>query len=139
VFFIDTAYALALVNTRDQWHPVSRRWEQWLDRVRPWHVTTEYVLFEIADGLATVRFRQKAVLAVAAIRAHPRIEVVPASKSLFEAALDLYERRLDKDWGLTDCASFAVMADRGLTDALTPDEHFRQAGFRPLLLDEPSG
>jgi predicted nucleic acid-binding protein len=29
------------------------------------------------------------------------------------------------------------MQDRGLTAALTADEHFRQAGFRALLLDEP--
>jgi predicted nucleic acid-binding protein len=30
-----------------------------------------------------------------------------------------------------------VMEDAGLTDALTADEHFRQAGFRTVLLDEP--
>jgi len=40
---------------------------------------------------------------------------------------------------LTDCASFVVMTERRLTDALTADDHFRQAGFRPLLLDEPPG
>jgi len=64
-------------------------------------------------------------------------KVVAASARLFDAALDLYQRRPDKDWGLTDCASFVVMSDRKLTDALTADEHFRQAGFRPLLLEEP--
>jgi hypothetical protein len=29
------------------------------------------------------------------------------------------------------------MQDAGLVDALTPDEHFRQAGFRAVLLEEP--
>lgn len=29
-----------------------------------------------------------------------------------------------------------VMQDLGLTDALTTDEHFRQAGFRPLLRED---
>jgi hypothetical protein len=27
------------------------------------------------------------------------------------------------------------MGEQGLTDALTTDEHFRQAGFQPLLRD----
>jgi uncharacterized protein len=29
--------------------------------------------------------------------------------------------------------SFVVMSDRGISEALTADEHFRQAGFLPLL------
>jgi predicted nucleic acid-binding protein len=45
----------------------------------------------------------------------------------------LYRKHADKEWGLTDCLSFVVMTRRGLTEALTADEHFRQAGFRPLL------
>lgn len=44
--------------------------------------------------------------------------------------------RLDKEWGLTDRVSIVVMRDRGLSDALTTDEHFCQAGFRPLLRDD---
>ena len=32
---------------------------------------------------------------------------------------------------LTDCISFVVMTDRGLTEALTGDHHFEQANFRP--------
>jgi predicted nucleic acid-binding protein len=50
--------------------------------------------------------------------------------------LQLYQEREDKEWGLTDCISFVVMGDETLYEALTTDEHFRQAGFRPLLLEE---
>jgi len=39
----------------------------------------------------------------------------------------------DKDWSLTDCASFVVMGERGLTHALSADRHFAQAGFVALL------
>jgi predicted nucleic acid-binding protein len=39
----------------------------------------------------------------------------------------------DKEWGLTDCISFVVMQEQGLTDALTADHHFEQAGFTILL------
>src|SRR4051812_20283035 len=67
----------------------------------------------LPTGLAAVHFRKQALLAVTAIRAHPRVEVVPASTALLDAALDLYQQRPDKDWGLTDGASFVVMADPG--------------------------
>jgi predicted nucleic acid-binding protein len=49
----------------------------------------------------------------------------------------MYRDRPDKAWSLTDCISFEVMREAGLTDALTADEHFRQAGFRAVLLEEP--
>jgi predicted nucleic acid-binding protein len=43
-------------------------------------------------------------------------------------------KRPDKDWSLTDCLSFVVMTDRGLSEALTGDHHFfEQAGFRAVL------
>ena len=45
----------------------------------------------------------------------------------------MYRDREDKQWSLTDCISFVVMADGGLADALTGDHHFEQAGFKALL------
>ena len=47
--------------------------------------------------------------------------------------IQLYETRPDKAWSLTDCMSFIVMRDGGLTEALTADHHFEQAGFTVLL------
>jgi predicted nucleic acid-binding protein len=61
------------------------------------------------------------------------IEVVPIRDELYRDGLQLYKDRIDKDWSLTDCISFLVMQERRLTDALTTDRHFEQAGFRALL------
>jgi uncharacterized protein len=54
---------------------------------------------------------------------------------LFERALAPYGERMDKEWSLTDCISFVVMRERDLTQALTTDRHFAQAGFANLLMD----
>ena len=62
-----------------------------------------------------------------------KIEIVPISEPLYTQALHLYRQRPDKEWGITDCISFIVMQNRDLTEALTTDEHFQQAGFRALL------
>jgi len=135
--FLDTAYVNALVNTRDQWHGAASRWQRKLAMDSRRLVTTEFILVEIADGLAAVKFRSQAAQVIAVFRASPLVEIVPASSQLFVAALQLYQSRADKDWGLTDCASFVVMREHPLLEALTPDDHFRQAGFRALLLEEP--
>ena len=135
-FFLDTAYVLALANRADQWHPGAAEWRAWLTRRRYPVVTTEYILAEIADGLAAVRLRPRAVRFIDLLLADPRVDVVPASSVLFTEAFMLYRTRPDQGWGLTDCASFVVMRDRGLTAALTADNHFRQAGFGALLLEE---
>jgi predicted nucleic acid-binding protein len=134
--FLDTAYIYALVNTRDQWHQSALGWQRSLAADHRRLITTQFILMEVADGLATVRFRDQAARIIAVLQSSPEVEVIPASSHLFAAALQLYQGRGDKDWGLTDCSSFVTMNERGLSFALTTDEHFRQAGFRPLLLED---
>ncbi len=52
---------------------------------------------------------------------------------MIQRGRELYRGRPDKEWSLTDCISFVVMRDEHLTEALTADRHFEQAGFKPLL------
>jgi predicted nucleic acid-binding protein len=52
---------------------------------------------------------------------------------LLARGIQFYRERPDKEWSLTDCISFVVMAEKGLSEALTGDRHFEQAGFKPLL------
>jgi hypothetical protein len=47
--------------------------------------------------------------------------------------VEFFEQHKDKKWSLTDCLSFVSMRDEGLTEALTGDKHFEQAGFTALL------
>jgi predicted nucleic acid-binding protein len=61
--------------------------------------------------------------------------VVAASNSNFQLGSDLYNNRPDKAWSLTDCISFVVMQEHGISEALTGDHHFEQAGFVALLAE----
>jgi predicted nucleic acid-binding protein len=128
--FADSFYFLALFNPRDAAHgravSASRN-------IRGTLITTEWVLTEVADALCDPRNRAQCVALIDDVRRSSRIQVEPASRKLFEDGWNLYRERTDKDWSLTDCTSFELMQERTLTDALTGDHHFEQAGFRALL------
>ena len=96
-------------------------------------ITTRAILLEIGNALAKVRYRHAAVRLLNALQNDPNVEIIPASDELYQRAFEIYEERLDKEWGLIDCMSFIVMKDHQVTEALTADHHFRQAGFHILL------
>lgn len=127
--FADSFYYIALMNSEDRAHrPVAAFSAKAHGRV----VTTTWVLVEVADAFATPRLRPLFLDLIQLIRSDPETEILSDS-ALFDRGLDLYARRPDKAWSLTDCISFVVMEDRGLVEALTGDRHFEQAGFRALL------
>ena len=130
IIFADTFYFIALINDTDVFH--AKVMSLITVRLAPL-ITTEYVLLEVANTLGQTRYRQKCANFMRFIRSEQWVEIVPADSQLFDAGLQLYENRPDKKWSLTDCISFMVMWDRNLTDALTHDHHFKQAGFRTLL------
>lgn len=128
--FGDSLFFIALLNERDQFHSAARA----LDASGHLEVvTTRWVLAEMADALAAAPWRERAAVFLRRAVANPYLRVVQDSDRLFDRGFDLYQSRRDKDWSLTDCISFTVMADEGLTDALTGDRHFEQAGFTALL------
>ncbi len=132
--FVDASFLFARVLSDDVNHERARAWERCV-RGRP--LTTEYVLFELADGLSAPALRALAVETLELIRSHPGIAVLPASTALMDEGLALYHLHSDKQWGLTDCVSFAVMRRQKMTDALSSDRHFERAGFWALLREEP--
>ena len=126
----DTSFYAALLNPDDADHAAALAWS----RTPFLHVVvTEFVLVELGNYLSPGRGRDHLDGLVRHLRADSQTTVVPVSTSLFDAGLDLYSRRRDKEWSLTDCISFVVMKNRGLTEALATDHHFVQAGFKALM------
>ena len=126
-YFADTWYFVAQLDRRDSHHQnaVGLR-----ERYRPAEVVThdgvltELLAYFAARGKAVrtevVNFVREVVV---------RAEVVPVTRSLFIAGLNLYADRPDKGYSLTDCMSMVIMRERGINHVLTNDHHFRQEGF----------
>lgn len=135
--FADASYWIAILNPQDRLH------EQAVAVSRPALVarlvTSEMVLAEVLSFFAGrgSQARQAAARLAADLRNDQGTAIVLQTSAQFQRALALYARRPDKTWGLTDCASFLIMEEQGITEALTRDRHFEQAGFTALLADQP--
>ena len=134
--FADADFWIVLLNPREELHDRAGRISAGISRSRI--VTSEMVIAEVLNfcGARGNAIRAKACEAMRRLRENPNVMVVPQTASQFAAAVDLYARHGDKRWSLTDCASFLVMRELGMTDALTFDQHFEQAGFIALLRDD---
>ncbi len=98
-------------------------------------ITTNYVLTElVALLISPLRIPRPQLIAfIAAVKASPHVDIVHVDLRLDAQAWQLFTERPDKEWSLVDCASFAVMGQRGLLEGFTTDHHFEQAGFVCLL------
>jgi uncharacterized protein len=130
--FADTSYFVAVSGPKDRFHA---RAVELSANLFAGIVTTEYVLVETGGLLLRPEDRPAFVNLVRDLESDPSVQIVPASKGLFQGGFDLFARRPDKSWSLVDCISFVVMKHRRLKDALSTDQHFVQAGFRALLRD----
>ncbi len=128
--FVDTSYYIALFGPGDCHHAEAVHLGRSLKRSI---IVTEFVLLELGNAMSRAGDRRLFIDFLPQLQSDPDAFIVPASRELFQRGYELYAGRRDKDWSLTDCTSFVVMKERGLTDALTTDRHFEQAGFTMLL------
>jgi predicted nucleic acid-binding protein len=133
VVFADTSYWFALVFPRDHLHSIALDAVHQLGQHRV--VTSEMVVTEFLNSVSGAgrHHRDFAIGLVDAILGDARVLMVPSTPDLFRSSFTLYRDRPDKSWSLTDCASFVIMDERGIKEALTHDRHFEQQGYRALL------
>ena len=136
-YFADTSFWIGLSSKRDQHHRRAVAWHPSVIRTRSAILTTEAVLLEWLNALSDISTRRIAAESYLRVRADIRIEVIQFQAELMESAIAPYRGRPDKNWSLTDCLSFVVMERRGLTEALTTDHDFEQAGLKTIMLDQP--
>ncbi len=131
--FADAGYFIAKLNPRDSLHNRAVEFEEGLDSVQI--VTTQMVLTEVLNYMSD-RGEFSRILAsrmLVSLWDRPNVEIVPQTETQFIEASERYAARSDQHWSLTDCASFLVMEDRNISEALAYDRDFEQAGFVALL------
>jgi uncharacterized protein len=128
--FADTWFYLALINARDENHAVALEWAVASNATV---VTTQWILIEVANALSGSQIRGQLKARFDDLSLDPHTLILEVSPLDFTRGMQLYGKRSDKAWSLTDCISFILMADEGPEEALTGDHHFEQAGFTAVL------
>jgi uncharacterized protein len=128
--FADTSYYVAWLSPRDEHHV---RAVELSENNRAMIVTTELIVVELVNFFSKTAGRSIVADFVRSLRNDPDTRILPASDDFIARGFELFSKRPDKEWSLTDCISFVVMEEYGILEALTSDADFEQAGFQALL------
>src|ERR1017187_5510805 len=120
--FADTSYWIALQWQKDFLAPIARGLAESMHpstRI----ITSDLVLVEFLNYACSLglMMRIEAALAWDDLKSNPSVLVIPTSPELLQSAVTLYRKNSDKYWYLTDCASFLIMKERKISEALTSD------------------
>ena len=130
---IDTAYLVALLDTRDRWHRVAFDLAREFERQSAALHTTDMVLTEFGHYFARSPLRTAAAQWVQTLRAEPAFQIAEGVRALQLRGEARYRKYPDKAWSVTDCVSMEYMVEKSLSEVATTDAHFEQGGFRILL------
>ena len=131
--FVDTSGFYALLVKHDDRHAAASRVLRDAQRRKRRFVTSDYVLDETATLLKArghghlLRAFFENVLASGVCR----IEWTEPDR--FHTVQAFFHKHVDQPWSFTDCLSFCIMKELRLSEALTKDGHFHEAGFVVLL------
>jgi predicted nucleic acid-binding protein len=128
--FVDTLFIVALINKRDQYHQIALNLAEQYENCPL--ITTDAIFLESGNKLSA-NYRNEVVELIEQFLASDEVDVIRLTPELFDESLRLYKKHQDKSWGLVDCFSFVVMKQHKLSQALTFDRHFIQAGFQALM------
>jgi predicted nucleic acid-binding protein len=128
--FADTSFFIAMIGPRDEHHGKAVGFMQ---HFRGELLTTDFVLVELGNYLFRTNDRPFFASIWRSVVDDGEVTVIEWSRELLRRGVDRFVHRPDKAWSLTDCISFVVMEEHGVTEALTSDSHFEQAGFRSLM------
>jgi uncharacterized protein len=127
--FLDTSFVIALEMARDNQHLAAQRyWARYVQAPQAL-ITTDMVFAEIVTFFNARALHAKAVEVGDRLMSSQLVEMVTITPEIRQDAWQLFKRHDDKGYSLADCASFIVMRKRRMTQALSFDAHFAQAGF----------
>jgi len=136
LLFLDSAFIIALVFRADQNHVASQAIWSRVIRERRSLLTTSFVLDEAVTYLNRRGEHELAVEVGEQLLRSPSTDTIDVTRALVEEGWRFFVKHDDKRFSLTDRISFVVMTSQGVSQALTFDNHFTQAGFQIVRSDE---
>jgi predicted nucleic acid-binding protein len=131
-YFVDTSFWIALFDRSDPSHDKVTTFWQGLAKKPLRLITSDYVLDEAYTFLRRHVGLQAAVDLHDVIQISRLIEVAEVRAPIRAAAWDTFVKYDDKVLSFTDCTSFVLMWQMGLTEVLTLDADFAQVGFAQM-------
>src|SRR5437867_2479372 len=128
----DTSGFFALMDERDRAHRKAIAWVQaQRQRVRP--LSTEWIVGETCTLLVARKRPHLVARFLDYLDRSAALVLVNPDDTLLDSAKALIRHQAEQGYSFVDCLSFCLMKERAVREALTTDNHFRKAGFSPLL------
>lgn len=127
----DTSGLYALLNRRDPFHTMARRYYQSLPRHSE-VIVIEYVLVETMTLLRARGFSPLAVQFRDALDKSVVFSLHHSTPELEIATYDVFRRYHDKEWSYVDCAILATSKAIDVSAVLSLDHHIDQMGLQRL-------
>ena len=134
--FVDTSAWVAVVNSRDRYHPVAGDFYRHCFNNYARLITSNLVVAETYIMLQLDCSSSAALQWWDKITDSIKIEVVYPDAGLTADAFDSIRKYKDHRISLTDAISFKIMEERQIKEAYTFDSHFSTAGFIKLPVEK---
>jgi len=130
--FIDTGFWIALLDQRDQKHPLAKRHLKTL--LRNYRIClSDFIIFETMTYLNCSIKRHDLALSFYKKTRAPGISVFIVNESVKSKSLEWFTKYSDKDLSITDCTSFVFMKSHRIKLYAGFDNHFKEMGLLEIF------
>ena len=131
--FVDSFAWIATINKSDNYHDICLGILEGFLNNHTKLITSNYIVVETINSLSRVEFRKTVIGFMDKLEKSPSVKIIKITDEIYNNAWMLYQQRMDKNWGITDCTSFEIMKIFNIKKAFTNDKHFEQAGYSLLV------
>jgi len=130
--FLDSSALIAYYNADDKYHAEALEAFKKIEKGEiplTRFFITDFIFDETITFIECVLNRHELAQSIGeALLTSPFTTMLRVDEEAFHGAWDFFKG--NKGYSFTDCTSFTLMKENGVTHAFTFDEHFKDAGFQ---------
>lgn len=126
--FIDSSFWIALLDQKDQKHPIARDYLKTL--LQNYRIClSDFIVFETITYLNCSIKRHDLALTFLKKTEPPGISLIIVDETVKSKSVEWFKRYSGKDLSITDCTSFVLMKSHKIKLYAGFDRHFEEFGF----------